>query len=472
MPSTRVTGVRRPDHLFQQAREPVFLIGPRRRLSYVNLAWEELTGHRLAEVVGLECRAHGPTRGGDLDGLAGSFDPPTEAWAGQPASATTLILRPDGERLWRRLEFWPHHDREGALLFVLGLVRPADSAPVAPEAPSHRLRVELLAVRDQVARELGSDALLGRGPAYRRLLSQVAAAGASGAPTTVVGPPGSGKRTVARAIHQAGPPGGSLLLFDVPALPADSLERELHSAFRPVEGADRTVVLAEGLELPRDLQAQLAQAITAGRPRGPRVVVTTSVDPDRAFREDRLRADLYYELTPLVIHLPPLRDRRDELALLAQNFLERANLQGDRQRRGFEPSALDVLLGYDWPGNLRELQRVIEEAHGRGPTDPIRAEDLPAAIRGELGAAYLPPPARESWPLDQLLQDLERQLIEKALRRARRNKSGAARLLHISRPRLHRRIQELGIPDEFEGADPGGDRRAPAGPPDPPGSSP
>ncbi len=108
-----------------------------------------------------------------------------------------------------------------------------------------------------------------------------------------------------------------------------------------------------------------------------------------------------------------------------------------------------MLAAYDWPGNIRELMRVIEAAHALAADDLIRAEDLPAAIRGHLGAAYTPPPMPPAiHPLDQTLTQVERRLIEQALQLARRNKSRAAELLDISRPRLYRRMKELNIPDE------------------------
>src|SRR4051794_28676884 len=120
MPPSRVSGARL-DALVQNAREPVFLLGPERRIVSVNHAWEELTGHALDEVVGLECRPNGPTRPQDLVGLGGSFCPPPEAMAGRPCGSTTMILHADGSRIWRRVEFWPFHDAQGGLVGLLGL---------------------------------------------------------------------------------------------------------------------------------------------------------------------------------------------------------------------------------------------------------------------------------------------------------------------------------------------------------------
>jgi DNA-binding NtrC family response regulator len=139
---------------------------------------------------------------------------------------------------------------------------------------------------------------------------------------------------------------------------------------------------------------------------------------------------------------------------LAQHLLERANERGGEQRTGFSPQAKSALFAYDWPGNLRELARVIDHAHARGKGSVVELDDLPASIRGNLGGGFLPPsPTSPAKPLDELLTDVERRLIERALRQARSNKSRAAELLGISRPRLYRRIKELNLPDDTQSPD-------------------
>ena len=192
-----------------------------------------------------------------------------------------------------------------------------------------------------------------------------------------------------------------------------------------------------------------------------RLLATTTIEPEVALRADRLRPELYFALTTLVLRLYPLRERRDELPALAQHLLERANQRGGPQRTGFAPEAISVLMAYDWPGNLPELARVIDHALGRpcGDGRPIAPEDLPATIRGNLGGAFTPPtPPSPVKPLDELLTEVERRLIETALRQSRSNKSRAAEILGISRPRLYRRIKELNLPDDepAEEAEPSG----------------
>jgi DNA-binding NtrC family response regulator len=403
--------------------------------------------------------------------------PPPEAVAGQPAGSPTLILHASGERLWRRIEFWPFADQNGRLIGLLGQVREPEAAPSVPDSQANTLRVRLMQLRDRLHRSFGFDSLIGTGPAHFRLLEQVRLAASCKAPVLIIGEPGTGKHLVARTIHHlATGPDQPLLPFDCESLPADELERELFAPKDQAEdqnGAKNSVreasppglslpdgsslLLGDILALPRDLQSRLVQALD-GRVR---LIATTAGDPEAAVKQEQLRPDLYYAMTVLVIRLEPLRQRRREFPLLAQHLLDQANRRAGTRCGGFSPQAASVIEEYDWPGNLRELARVIDFAHAQAHPKSLAAaengatlidvEHLPASIRGNLGAAYLPPPPPNPVkPLDELLTEIERKLIETALTKARQNKSRAAELLGISRPRLYRRIKELNLPDDSE----------------------
>jgi DNA-binding NtrC family response regulator len=150
-------------------------------------------------------------------------------------------------------------------------------------------------------------------------------------------------------------------------------------------------------------------------------------------------------LSALAIELPPLAARREDLPLVAQQLVEEANAAGGPQRSGLTPEALDLLAAHSWPGNLDELAEAIQSAHAaaRGPW--IAPADLPEKLRmAEQAAAHAPrPPA--AIVLDDALADAERELLRKALADARGNKSRAAKLLGITRPRLLRRMEQLGL---------------------------
>ena len=463
----------RLDPILAQAREPVFVLSPERRILVVNRAWEDLTGHAESECVGLECRPHGPTRAGDLPGLGGSFCPPPEAMAGAPAGGPTMIVRKGGERIQRRVEFWPFHGPDGNLVALLGVVRLPDAPTTMADAESQSLRYTLLDFRARMFARHAHDALIGSGAEHQAILDGIDAAMGTTVPVTILGEPGTGKRFVARLIHQRSPRRQMPLLgYDCRAIPAEVLERELFGGPTPpdspegpaalVAPAGSTLVLGDVLALPRDLQGRLAAALR-DTPRPVRVIATTAGNLDEARATEQIRADLYHALNVLVLRLQSLRDRLDELPLLTQALLERANLRGQATRSGFKSAAIEALIAHDWPGNLRELAQVVDEAHLRARGELIDADDLPAQILGHRGGAYIPTTRPTPLlPLKDRLLAYERQLIEEALGQSRGNKTRAARRLGVNRPFLYRRIRELGIADP-EAESPG----APEGPPVP-----
>jgi DNA-binding NtrC family response regulator len=380
------------------------------------------------------------------------------------------IIPASGESIWRRIDFWPIRDEDDSSIGFLGLVRSAECRPSAGNSGPSQLHPGLLEIRRLQQKRYGFESLVGFGPSHRRLVEQVRLAAASTAPVLIVGESGTGKRQVARTIHHNGPGRHQPLVpFDCHALPSEILERELFSTKRiaanaPGEsstigessrprlslGDGSSLLICEILMLPRDLQSRLAASLDTAV----RLLATTALDPEIAVQNEQLRPDLYYALTTLVIQLQPLRQRRDELPALAQHILDRANERGGNQRTGFTSQALSALTAYDWPGNLRELARVIDYAHTQGEGPIVAVEDLPPSIRGHLSDGYPPQPQTNTIkPLDELLTDVERRLIETGLKQARGNKSRAAELLGISRPRLYRRIKELNLPDDDEPAD-------------------
>lgn len=455
MAPTRTQGWRKPEHLLGRSSEPIFAYRAPGKLCYVNPAWEILTGIPAARVLspGRDDEV-GKWSDWEIETLR-TFEPPPETWDGQAVSIRALTGRPGGPTEWKRLDFFPQRETESGDVYVLGLVRPGESEPLVPEIQREKLREELIRIREEARERLGEESLVGRGPMHRRLLMQISAAGKSEAGVWIWGPPGTGKRHVARAIHRVGP--GSLarfILLDCPALPIHLLENQLDRCLARSNWEERddaptdrlTLVLMGITSLPRDVQARLVESLRGGMNlERTRVIALDELDPEHALGQERVREDLCCELSALVLRLPPLCERREEIPLFAQDFLERSSKRKDISSRGFDSRAMDVLTSYDWPGNLRELKRVVDLAADRCVSPLIGVSDLSPEIRGELGAAYLVPSPGLPKTLDESLMAVERRLIERALRKSRNNKSKAARLLGISRPRLHRRIQDLGL---------------------------
>jgi transcriptional regulator with GAF, ATPase, and Fis domain len=290
--------------------------------------------------------------------------------------------------------------------------------------------------------------------------------------TLIVGPTGTGKELVARAIHQASPRSGKpFVALNCAAVPEALLESEFFGHERGAftgairahagrfEQADGgTLFLDEIGAMRTDLQAKLLRALqekeiqrlgsTSTRKVDVRILAATGERLEEALRKRTFREDLYYRLNVLPIHLPPLRERVEDIPLLVDHFLSRCAERLGREPPGIEPEVIDRLQAWPWSGNVRELENCIERMVllARGPR--ITVADLPRDLRegpsaaaGEAGAFALPPGGVR-------LADLERDLIVQALRRSRGALGPAARLLGISYKTLQYRIRKHGLEPE------------------------
>jgi DNA-binding NtrC family response regulator len=171
---------------------------------------------------------------------------------------------------------------------------------------------------------------------------------------------------------------------------------------------------------------------------------------DARFR-DSMRDEFFQLLSSLVIHVPPLRERMDDFLLIAQDMLERDNRDRESQVAGFAEEVWSLFRRYRWPGNLQELQAVVQEARARCTGKLIVPDDLPSRFRmGQEAQRVSPSPPLEMVSLKQRLAEVERAHIRHALELSGYNKSQAAEQLGITRPKLYRRMQELGISDSTD----------------------
>jgi DNA-binding NtrC family response regulator len=185
--------------------------------------------------------------------------------------------------------------------------------------------------------------------------------------------------------------------------------------------------------------------LLAKRPFPRRLISTAAASIAELSQRGKFRADLASHLATIVIHLPPLKERIEDLPQLAQIFLEDCNRRGAKQVAAFTPESLDRLDAYPWPGNLDELAAIVATAHQNAAETEIKPEELPEQIRLAAQAATHPRKAEEPIQLDEFLERVERELIRRAIARAKGNKTKAARLLGLTRPRLYRRMIQLGL---------------------------
>lgn len=286
-------------------------------------------------------------------------------------------------------------------------------------------------------------------PSMHRLADQVRLAARIAEPAMLVGEAGTGKRTLARVIHYRGPRRDrAFAAVDCVHLPSAALVEFLFG--ERTQAAVGTLYLAEPAWLPRDLQLRLCEWLT--RPgqdaKAPRFLAGRRGDPKHDISKERLLEELHCALSPLVLEVPPLRQRGDDLPALANWLLARANETGEPRVTGLTPAAWDLLRNHSWPGNLRELHDVLAAARLHAKGEILDVGDLPASLRLAQRLEAMPDPAAEpKIALDQVLEQAERRLIEQALRKARGNKTRAAELLGIWRQRLIRRMEALDIAD-------------------------
>jgi two-component system response regulator AtoC len=332
-----------------------------------------------------------------------------------------------------------------------------------------RLRREVGRLRAEVRAERRFGEIVAKTPAMTRALEVATKVAKHPSPVLISGASGTGKELVARLVHSESDRSSSPFVpINCGAIPETLLESEFFGYTKGAfTGADRdkaglfetadkgTLFLDEVGELPSLLQVKLLRALQEGEIRrlgghetrrvDVRVVAATNRDLREAIREGEFREDLFYRLSVVPIHLPPLRHRTEEIPLLTHHFLERHAVHLGINVEGVDPDAMEALLAYPWPGNIRELENVLERAVVLTEGPKIKLPDLPEYVRH--------PAPRDSslgLPADDLsvkrhTAELERHLIKKALAVTGGNRTQAAELLDLSPRALRYKIRDYGL---------------------------
>jgi len=286
------------------------------------------------------------------------------------------------------------------------------------------------------------------------------------------GESGTGKEMIANAIHRRSAfKNKPFVAINCNAIPENLIESELFGyekgAFTGantqkiglIETADGgTLFLDEIGDLPLPVQVKLLRFLqekriqrVGGRQEievNARVLAATHVDLAAAIKEGRFREDLYFRLAVVVCKLPPLRDRGEDVILLAQDFLKRFGKQNGRENLSYDPAALKAIARYPWPGNVRELQNRVQRAVIMADGRRIACEDLeiePARSAGESGTCRATVEVSQAGGLKEARETLERELVSQALDRHEWNISAAAKDLSVSRPTFYELMNKLGI---------------------------
>jgi DNA-binding NtrC family response regulator len=328
-----------------------------------------------------------------------------------------------------------------------------------------KLKTENRMLREKVKSKQGFGSIIGRSPEMEKLYRIIAKAAYSSHPVLILGECGTGKELVARSIHFSGP------FRDKPFIPVDCgslvptlIESELFGyvkgaftgAAQPKDGLlsiaeGGTIFLDEVGELPVDLQAKLLRAIqekeirpvgsTKRIPINVRIPAATNRDLEQGVSQGNFRRDLYFRLNVLSLRIPPLRERRQDIPMLASHFLDRLS-RSSGQERTLSDEAIKAMLGYDWPGNVRELENCLERACALTTGPMIHLGDLSPSVSNlhsphtladaNLGSKIVP------------MAEVEKQTILNAIAQLNGDKLMAARLLGIGKTTLYRKLKEYG----------------------------
>jgi len=326
-----------------------------------------------------------------------------------------------------------------------------------------QLRQEVRRLRGELARTYGLGNIIAASPPMMELLEIISRIADSPANVLLTGESGTGKDLVARALHfQSRRAAAPFVPINCAAIPDNLLESELfghvQGAFTDARGnktgllqtaSGGTLFLDEIGEMPLALQAKLLTVIESKRvrPLGAtaevavdfRVVAATNSELEAATTAGRFRADLYYRLAAIVLHLPPLRERREDIPLLVKHFLARAAAEANRPVPEISPEAVERLMSYSWPGNIRELQNAVQRAFILCRGNRIERTDLPANVGGTQAADLS---ANDALSRRLTLGQLEQEYIRSVLASVAGNKSEAAAILGIDRKTLYRKLED------------------------------
>ena len=349
--------------------------------------------------------------------------------------------------------------KEGAFDY---LVKPFDPDEIEMQIKKVIERKELvlenILLRQKLAEKLKYDEIIGKSDAMQEVFELISRVAPTDSTVLITGETGTGKELIAQAIHGNSPrcymP---FIAMNCGALPDSLLESELfgyekgaftgaeHTKRGRFEMADKgTLFLDEIADISLKTQVDLLRVLQQKEFRrlggeevikvDVRILAATNRDIQKAIRENRFREDLYYRLNVISIHIPPLRERKEDIPLLVEAFIRRCCLDMNKDEVKIAPPALKLLLDYDWPGNVRELENVIERALVIGQGKEIATDDLPFS-RKELGPEKFP----------KSLKMMEKMHIERMLEKTDWNISRAARELDIDRQTLYNKIEKYEI---------------------------
>jgi len=430
-------------------QDALMIMSPTGRILTVNRAAEEITGYTSAELLGRSCTVL------DCTGCELYARGPGAQWcslfsAGKVLAKRCLITTKAGRRMAVIKRASVLNDENGRMMGAVETL--ADISEMV------RQEEEIVSLRRSLSQGEGFHGLLGHSPVMQRLFELIDNAARSEAPVLITGETGVGKELVAQAIHKLSVRAEKpFISVNCAALNENLLESELFGHVRGAftgANADRVgrfeatrggdIFMDEIGDVPLPLQTKLLRVLESKTiervgDHSPievdfRLITATNRNPGRLLEEGDFREDLYYRINVIPIQVPALRERREDIPLLCQFFVDQLRLKTGRPLEGLSPRAMARLYEHDWPGNVRELRNAVEYAFVLCREGLIHRAHLPERISGPGAGSG---PARK--------EGGQRELLLKVLKETGGNQSEAARRLGVSRMTVYNRIKRLGI---------------------------
>jgi two-component system response regulator HydG len=459
-------------HLYWQSvvntiAEGLFIVDTNGLVVFINPAAERITGYKREEVLGKSCtvfESETCMACKDDEGrmACGLFD------KGRVRAKRCSVRHKNGNLIHLLKNATVLHNEHGQ---VIGGVETVTDITTVVEQER-----QITGLRRELKKDYGFEGLIGESKAMQTVYGLLESAAASQAPVVILGESGTGKELAAAAIHKrSARQGKPFLKVNCAALNESLLESELFGHEKGAfTGAERqrkgrfeaadggSIFLDEIGDMPPAVQVKLLRVLQEGEIErvgshetikvDVRIISATNQDLGRLVEKRKFREDLFYRINVIPIQLPPLRERREDIPLLAQTFVERVALRSGREISGFSHDALNLLMAHSWPGNVRELINAVEYAFVTCRGGSIQPAHLPPNLLGATAAycppqAAAPPAATPLGPPGESKDEIMSREIQDALARSGGRKQDAAELLGVSRVTLWKRMKKLGLSD-------------------------
>ena len=439
---------------------PIFVLDAKRRVRFVNQGCEALTGCRSEQLVGQVCTYSTEESDSLVDRTLQRLCPPPAVFDGVETEVPMSFESKNGSLGNYLVHYLPLKEGKDEPVAIFSWISPVPvSTTKTTSSPAQLLHAELASLRLIAQQRFSIANLISESEAMKRVAVQMESASQSNTALHFWGEAGTGREALARAVHQKSRTETRVFVpIDCGRLPTREIKKTFQRIFQeqansgqqPESFQPGTLFLRDAHKLKRELQTLLVEEFQKQNVKPEeqiRIMSASTENLKSMVEQDEFESTCYYLLTPMVVEIPPLRDRRKDIPLLAQAFLEEQNRYGQKQIAGFAPDVLQNWQKYNWPGNLVELKAVIAEiCNNFTGTGVITMNEMPFRFRTgwdaqSLGPSKMPKPVS----LEEQLATFEKEKITEALQMSKGNKSQAAKLLGMTRPKFYRRLETLGL---------------------------